>query len=110
MRAVYAGQSVTVTYQMHDPATVVLNDSLMVFSSLSEVSAESLSPVTPTHWFGGSIPVEAGGSPVIAVRFLLSYDQKGPGVKPFSEQGTYIDGFTSNGAVLQDMMNRLTAQ
>ena len=110
MWAVFDGQNLTVSYRMHDPATVVISETLMVFPGPDAVTAEGLSPAAPAWWFGGGIPVREGDKPVIAARFLLSYDQKNKGNSPFTDSGLYIDGVTPCGAVLQEMMNRLTAR
>lgn len=110
LRAVYDGQNLTLSYRMHDPATVVISESLMVFPGLDAVTPEALSPAAPAWWFGGGIPMTGDEKPVVAARFLLSYDQKGPGNSPFTDSGMYTDGVTSCGAVLQEMMNRLTAR
>lgn len=110
IKARYEGGMLTVNYEMNDPATLVLNESLLVFNDRTEISAQSLSPVAPGHWFGGALPIPEIERPVIVVRLVLSYDQKAKGNSLFSEQGMYLDGITPVGAVLQDMMGRIMGQ
>ncbi len=101
--------TLTVTYMMNDPATVVTNELLFLRDDAMAVTAADLNDVSTTYKFGEVIPLAGQTDRVLNVRIVANYDRDNKANRPFSDNGLYLDGMTQNAQLLQDMTLKLTA-
>ncbi|MHC1786891.1 MAG: hypothetical protein AB9880_07515 [Christensenellales bacterium] len=102
--------TVTITYLMNDPATVVPNELLFLRDDAMMVTGADLNDVSQALTFGEIIPLDSLTNRVLNVRLVVNYDQDNPANRSFSDQGLYLDGMTQNALLLQDMTLKLTGE
>ncbi len=102
--------TLTVTYEWNDPATVVdpTTEMLFLFKDMHEATTAQLTGIVSPYKFGEVIPLNGQTSGVVDVRLSVNYDRNHAANRPFPDNGTYLDGVTSNGVVLQEMTVALT--
>lgn len=102
--------TLTVTYQMNDPATVVdkTTEMLFLFKDMHEATTAQLTGIVSPYRFGEVIPLNGQTSGVVDVRLSVNYDRNHTANRPFPDNGTYLDGVTNNGVILQEMTVALT--
>lgn len=101
--------TLTVAYQMNDPATYVdpTTEMLFLFPTAGDATAADLSALASPHKFGEVIQLGGQTYGALVVRLQANYDQNHAANRPFPDNGTYLDGSTSNSVILQEMTIQL---
>lgn len=100
-------ETVSISYEMNDPQTIVSQASLMLFPDAKTLTTADLQNMGNMRRFGE--PIALGGQTfgVIVARMVVNFTTSNPANRSFPESGIYLDGVTSNATILQEMTANL---
>lgn len=99
--------TVSVSYQMNDPQTIVSQAVFYMFPDAQSITAADLSDPSRALPFGSTVPLNGQTFAVIAARLVINYNAQNNANRAFPDSGIYLDGATNNATILQEMTMNL---